>query len=492
MKTVRLLVAALIIALPATLLMAGSARAMPVFARQTGLGCPACHTVYPELTPLGRRFKLGGFTLTNIPPAVEVFNDNLPAGATGQPPQKQLSILNNAPTVLVQASMTNWNRPPPPGSAFNPIPAGSTTGHVQNDEIQFPQQASVVFAGAVNDHIGAWTQLTYFQQTGTFGIDTWDFRYADQTADKVWLWGVTFNNSPTFQDVLNTGGASGLPQTAFGIPYFPVPLTQAALGFPRTPLILNLVPGTAAGVGAYTFINDSIYLELSGYTAAKDPAVTFNDTNISLYSGTLQNVNPYWRAFYEKDWGNQSFDIGTIGMYSQFVPCTTIMCSPDLTTPGRYLDFGLDAQYQFIGDVHIVTAQAMWIHEISWNNPGLVGTLFSNTSNHLDWFSANVSYYYHRQYGGMISFGYITGSSDPIAYCTANGVAYQPPFGTCNGSPNAMWETFELDYMPWLNVKLFVTYNVFNRLDSAANAFIGQPNKVSDNNTVLLGLWTAF
>ena len=53
MKTLRLLVAALIIALPATLLMAGNARAVPSFARQTGRACSACHTgVYPELTPM--------------------------------------------------------------------------------------------------------------------------------------------------------------------------------------------------------------------------------------------------------------------------------------------------------------------------------------------------------------------------------------------------------------------------------------------------------
>ena len=32
--------------------------AVPSFARQTGMACAACHTVFPELTPFGREFKL--------------------------------------------------------------------------------------------------------------------------------------------------------------------------------------------------------------------------------------------------------------------------------------------------------------------------------------------------------------------------------------------------------------------------------------------------
>jgi len=39
------------------------ASALPSFARQTGQPCAACHTAFPQLTPFGRRFKLGGYTL---------------------------------------------------------------------------------------------------------------------------------------------------------------------------------------------------------------------------------------------------------------------------------------------------------------------------------------------------------------------------------------------------------------------------------------------
>jgi hypothetical protein len=39
-----------------------AASAVPSFARQTGQPCATCHTVFPELTPFERRFKLGGYT----------------------------------------------------------------------------------------------------------------------------------------------------------------------------------------------------------------------------------------------------------------------------------------------------------------------------------------------------------------------------------------------------------------------------------------------
>ena len=36
---------------------------LPLYARQTGQPCATCHTALLELTPFGRRFKLGGYTL---------------------------------------------------------------------------------------------------------------------------------------------------------------------------------------------------------------------------------------------------------------------------------------------------------------------------------------------------------------------------------------------------------------------------------------------
>jgi hypothetical protein len=42
-----------------------SAYAVPSFGHQTGLSCTVCHTVFPELTPFGRTFKMNGFAFSN-------------------------------------------------------------------------------------------------------------------------------------------------------------------------------------------------------------------------------------------------------------------------------------------------------------------------------------------------------------------------------------------------------------------------------------------
>jgi hypothetical protein len=45
---------------------APAALAVPSFARQTGMACEACHTVFPELTHFGRVFKANGYILSNV------------------------------------------------------------------------------------------------------------------------------------------------------------------------------------------------------------------------------------------------------------------------------------------------------------------------------------------------------------------------------------------------------------------------------------------
>src|SRR5580692_11921431 len=44
-----------------------TASAIPSYARQTGFPCKSCHFTPPELTPLGRTFKLNGYTMAGKP-----------------------------------------------------------------------------------------------------------------------------------------------------------------------------------------------------------------------------------------------------------------------------------------------------------------------------------------------------------------------------------------------------------------------------------------
>ncbi|MGB8694103.1 MAG: hypothetical protein WCD08_11395, partial [Steroidobacteraceae bacterium] len=52
----------------AALAFAPPAFAVPSFARQTGMACEACHTVFLELNHFGRSFKANGYILDNLKP----------------------------------------------------------------------------------------------------------------------------------------------------------------------------------------------------------------------------------------------------------------------------------------------------------------------------------------------------------------------------------------------------------------------------------------
>ena len=81
----------------AALVAAPDARAVPSFARQTGMACEACHTVYPELTHFGRVFKANGYLLTNVKQVRDV---------TGKK-EELLSLAQTVPlSIMAQISYT--------------------------------------------------------------------------------------------------------------------------------------------------------------------------------------------------------------------------------------------------------------------------------------------------------------------------------------------------------------------------------------------------
>src|SRR5271170_3239103 len=89
----------------ALMLVSTPAQAVPPFARQTGLACEACHTIPPELTAFGRRFKLSGYTLTTRPPLVNDIDDH----------KKDTLFLTDLPgiAVLGQFGYDHYDRAPP-------------------------------------------------------------------------------------------------------------------------------------------------------------------------------------------------------------------------------------------------------------------------------------------------------------------------------------------------------------------------------------------
>jgi iron:rusticyanin reductase len=208
------------------------AHAVPSFARQTGLACNACHTVAPQLNAFGRYFKLHGYVLGP---------EKLSGGS------QKLSIDQYPPLsamIVVSDSVTRSAQP-----------------DSQNGSIQFPQQLSIFYAGAVAEHMGAFVQVTYAQPDDHFSMDNTDIRYARDLnwGDHTMVWGLTLNNNPTVQDVWNSTPAWGFPFIASEV----APTPTAA------PLLAGALAQNVAGLGAYAWLDNSWYGEATLYRSSQ-------------------------------------------------------------------------------------------------------------------------------------------------------------------------------------------------------------------------------
>src|SRR5690242_21050237 len=124
------------------------ATAVPSYARQTGLACEACHTVFPQLTPFGRVFKASGYTLSNTSKVQDI--DRI---------KHYLMSLSDVPPISIMgvASTSSANK--------------ASDANSSKTSTDFPQQLSLFYAGAIADNVGAFIQVTYDGQGGNFGID---------------------------------------------------------------------------------------------------------------------------------------------------------------------------------------------------------------------------------------------------------------------------------------------------------------------------------
>jgi hypothetical protein len=308
---------ALVVAGAAFLAMSAEpAEALPAYARQTGQPCAACHTAFPELTPFGRRFKIGGYTLGG--------------GDWKGPPL----------SAMYMAGFTHTNSP----QDAPPVPGLRT-----NDNL-VSQQASGFIAGQLYGNLGSFIQVTGNPVAGTFGLDASDIRYADtlKLFGKDTIWGIDANNTPTVEDPWNTTPSFGWPQISSTIaPAFAPPLTHIESGYGQI----------VGGAGAYVFWNDMLYGALTFYKGLPVGALqAFNVGNST--TDALSNVAPYWRVAIEPHWGDLYWEVGSFGMYGQVTPGRVYGFGTD-----NFLDAGFDTQIQYSGDQYSVTAKLSDIME---------------------------------------------------------------------------------------------------------------------------------
>ena len=444
------------------------AAAVPSFARQTGMACAACHTVYPELTPFGREFKLNGYVLDNIKQIKGITTEN-----------RETLSLNALPpvSVMLQISYTHT------GTA---LPDSAATGALAKDgDVLFPQQASIFYAGKIADNLGAFVQLTYDGVGDSFGFDNTDIRYArhfsfggaDQTSQHTMILGVTVNNGPTVQDVWNTTAAWGYPFSSSSVA--PGPIASAKLDAGA-----GGIGQSAAGVGVYAWIDDSIYAEFTIYAAAiRGGAHPLDSTQSSVIHG----ASPYWRLAYEHRWDRNSLSVGTYGIVAKEHPGNG---HPLQGPVDRFTDTAADLQYQFIGEDHLFTVLATYIHESQKLDASFLNAAAQNSSDTLKTLKLAGEYSYQRTIGGSLGLFNTTGSTDALLY-PADPVNLQV-VGSLANKPDSRGYVAEVNYLPWLNTKLQLQYVRYSKFNGLSNNYDGAGRNASDNDTLYLLGWINF
>jgi hypothetical protein len=457
------------------LCVSGTANAVPSYARQTGVTCQGCHTVFPELTPFGRSFKLNGYQI-----------DNLPQIQGMRSAQDYDLLLNQVPPLsfMFQTSYTKTKTALPDSDAV-------TGDMAQNGQFLFPQQASLFYAGRIAPGLGAFVQITYDSETGNVHWDNTDIRYAKQVLglQDPLTWGITANNNPTVQDAWNS---TPTWQTPFDQKSSATPVPGAA-----TQIDGMLAGRGVAGLTAYAWWKNSFFGEAGLYRSAPQGVggTAGSGPLDSNSGGVLTDWAPYWRFAYEHQWHKNSLMVGAYGMTGKITPAS-IVGPPAFPAPvngaaDKFNDVALDTQYQFIGDEHIFSVQATYIKE-KQNLDGSIalaqaaGNAAPNSSNDLKTYRVGGSWYYERTYGAALGYFSTSGSSDAAIYAPGAVI------GFANGSPNSKGYIAELDYMPWQNVKILLQYIGYQKFNGASTNYDGNGRNASDNNTMYLLGWFAF
>ena len=450
-------VAGTVLAAELLLLATGSAEAVPSFAQQTGQPCTACHigAFGPQLTPLGRAFKIGGYTQT---------------GGTGIASQIPLAA-------FIQSSFTHT-------STSQPQPPADDFGNNNNPAID---QISVFLAGRITDYAGGFVQTTWSGTDRAIFLDNTDLRLTAPISlgDSELRIGLSANNAPGVQDPYNSSPIWRFPFIASSLA--PTPAAQ--------PLLTSGLVGNALGVTAYAWYDRSLYLEAGGY-GTYGPTL-LSATGTALGPGSTRNIAPYVRAAYEWNWDAQSAHIGGILLGANFNPATSAFTADGSNGRNSFTDTELDGGYQYLGDgTHIVTFDASFVHE-SQNQKAAFNTgAASQAGNALNQMNANVTYYYQNTYGLTLGWQYTWGNTDPLLYAVA------PVTGSRTGSPNSNALIIEADWIPFgkdtswgrpfANLKLGVQYTIYTLFNGANGDYDGFGRNASDNNTLFIFAWLAF
>jgi hypothetical protein len=270
--------------------------------------------------------------------------------------------------------------------------------------------------------------------------------------------------------VWNTTPAWGFPYSGSSVAPSPIAAAQ----------IDGRLGQSVAGLGVYVWLDDHVYAEVTAYTAAIVGGAHPLD---STQSNVAHGLAPYWRLAYERRWDRDSISVGVYGMDTRVHPGngTALQGVTD-----QYRDAAIDSQYQFIGEEHLITALATYIQEHQTLDASVIDAFASNSRNNLNTFKLAGEYSFQRKIGGSLAYFSTTGSTDNLLY----GVA--PVVGSLANSPNSRGYITEINYLPWLNVRLQLQYVGYQKFNGSRSNYDGSGRNASDNNTFYGLIWMAY
>jgi len=415
--------------------------------------CIACHTEYPILNEFGRQFKLTGYTLAagtfSLPPVAVMLQPSFTQTESGQAGGAAPGFAPNSNFALTQASVFYAGR------LFGPY---STDLFGTN-------------GGAIADKFGIFSQTTYDGIGKSWSWDNTELRFADSgtLAGKSVIYGIYLNNNPTMQDPWNSTPAWGFPFSGSGLAPTPA----------ASPLITGAFAGQVGGIGAYTMIADTVYLDVGAYRTL-GPQFQYSVGVDPTGEAQISGLAPYWRLAVEKSTDSSNWELGTFGMVANTYPGRDPSAGKDQTA-----DVGIDSQYQYSNLTSDVTVMASAIYEHDdWRASQPLGATSNATDTLLNEKIA-IDYLYDKTYGAAAQVFNVNGSLDPLLYP-----------GSASGSADSNGYIFQLNYMPlnkdggpafWpkSNLKLSVQYVVYSHFD-------GTTQSASANNTLYLEAWIMF
>ena len=422
-----------------------AAQAVPAFAVQTGQPCQACHVggFGPQLTPFGRNFKINGYTS-------RAGGFTLPLSA------------------MVVSSYTRTAKDQPAGSA--------PPGYGANDNFGL-DQASLFLAGGYG-HFGAFIQTTYDGVAKAFHWDNMDIRAVTKATIKGVdaVFGLSFNNAPTVQDVFNTVPAWGFPYT-----------TSATVPAPGAGPILGGFAQNTMGITGYAWLDNQFYVEVGGYQSPSAGFLTHAGVDPTA-PGSIRGTAPYARVAWQKTFPDHNFEVGAFLMDVDIYP--GLIMTTGLTD--HYTDLGFDTSYQLFakGD-DVFTLNARYTHEHQDLRASQALGAAANIPQTLEDLRADASYYWHNKVGLTLGAFDTWGSTDPLLY----GGATIP-------RPNSSGVLVQLDGTPWgaggsplgprFNIRVGIQYTDYFSFNGAGSNYDGTGRNASDNNTVRVFTWIAY